>query len=62
MFLDLHSHSKKLGTFFYGNSLSENSAATRIYPLIVCKNDQRFCFKHCRFSGGNNQTARSILF
>lgn len=39
MILDLHSHSRKLGTFFYGNNLSTNTAATRIFPLIVSKND-----------------------
>lgn len=62
MVLDLHSHSKRLGTFFYGNTLKENTAATRIFPLLVCKNDKRFSFTYCRFSGGNSLTARSTLF
>ena len=60
--MDLHSHSRKLGTFFYGNTLSTNTAATRIYPLVVCKNDSRFTFKNCRFSGGSDNSARSVLF
>ena len=62
MFLDLHSHSRKLGTFFYGNTLSSNTAASRIYPLTVCKKDERFTFKYCRFSGGSNNAARYALF
>lgn len=62
MVLDLHSHSRKLGTFFYGNTMSSNTAATRIYPLMVCKKDQRFMFKSCRFTGGSNSAARYALF
>lgn len=44
MVLDLHSHSRKLGTFFYGNSQLHKPEASRVYPLFVCKNDQRFSF------------------
>lgn len=62
MFLDLHSHSRKLGTFFYGNTLTSNTAATRIFPLMVCKQDQRYTFKNCRFTGGSNRAARYALF
>lgn len=62
MFIDLHSHSRKLGTFFYGNTLSSNTAVTRIMPLLVCKKDQRFTFKNCRFAGGSNSAARYALF
>jgi len=62
LFLDLHSHSRKLGTFFYGNTTTNNTAATRILPLMVCKNDQRLTFKSCRFSGGSNSAARYALF
>ena len=62
MFLDLHSHSRKLGTFFYGNTLSSNTAATRIFPLTVCKQDERYTFKNCRFTGGSNSAARYALF
>lgn len=34
--LDLHSHSKKLGCFFYGNSLMHDPKLTKIYPTLVC--------------------------
>lgn len=60
--LDLHSHSKKLGCFFYGNSLLHDPTSTKIYPTIVCDNDERFELKHCRFRGGYETTARSVLF
>ncbi len=62
MFLDLHSHSRKLGTFFYGNTMLSNTAASRIYPLVVCKKDPRYTFKNCRFNGGSNNAARYALF
>jgi hypothetical protein len=62
MVVDLHSHSRKLGTFFYGNTVTTNTAATRIFPLMVCKSDVRFSYKSCRFSGGSNNAARFALF
>lgn len=45
MVLDLHSHSRKLGTFFYGNTQLHRPEASRVYPLFVCKNDPRFSFE-----------------
>ena len=62
MFLDLHAHSRKLGTFFYGNTPSTNTASPKLYPLMVCKKDPRFTYKYCRFAGGSNSTARFSLF
>lgn len=50
MFLDLHSHSRKLNTFFYGNSFKDNKLSTRKYPWIVSKKDERFDYSSCRFS------------
>lgn len=62
MVLDLHSHSRKLGTFFYGNNKATNKNSVKIFPMMVCKNDERFDYKSNRFSGGNDRTARKILF
>lgn len=60
--LDLHSHSKKLGCFFYGNSLMHDPKMTKIYPTLVCESDHRFSIKNCRFRGGYETTARSVIF
>lgn len=62
MFLDLHSHSRKLGTFFYGNSFKDNKFATRKFPWMVSKNDERFDYSSCRFSECNFTSARHVLF
>ena len=34
--LDLHSHSKKTGCFFYGNEYSPNSKLSKLYPTLIC--------------------------
>lgn len=62
MVLDLHSHSRKLGTFFYANRSNELSSAIKIFPMMVCKNDVRFDYRCNRFRGGSNLTARKVLF
>ena len=62
MFLDLHSHSKKLGTFFYGNSFRESKFVSRKFPIMVCKKDSRFSYTSCRFCPCNNKSARYVLF
>ena len=62
MFLDLHSHSRKLGTFFYGNSFLNNKNVTRKYPMMVCKKDKRFSYEYCRYSPCNPSSARQVLF
>ena len=60
--LDLHSHSKKLGCFFYGNYSSSDVASFRVLPSTICQNDIRFNYKNCRFRGGNECSARRALF
>lgn len=60
--LDLHSHSKKTGCFFYGNSFGSSSHLSKLYPTLICQNDARFTLKNCRFSGGYKTTLRHILF
>lgn len=62
MVLDLHSHSRKLGTFFYTNSSLADANSIKILPMMVCKNDCRFDYKSNRYSGGNDQTARKVLY
>ena len=62
MILDLHSHSRKLGTFFYTNNLSENRNLTKVFPMMVCKEDERFDYRSNRYKGGSNKTARKVLF
>lgn len=61
MVLDLHSHSRKLGTFFYGNSSSKDKNISKILPMMVAKHDERFDCRSNRYKGGSNLTARSIL-
>ena len=62
MVIDLHSHSKKTGCFFYGNTILHNPKASKIYPTFVCENDERFTIKNCRFRGGYDTTLRNVLF
>lgn len=62
MILDLHSHSKKLGCFFYGNYESSDVKSYRMWPSRVCENDVRFCYRNCRFRGGNDNSARKALY
>ena len=62
MILDLHSHSRKLGTFFYCNSSTYDSNLIKIFPMMVCRSDSRFDYRSNRFRGGNNLTARKIFY
>lgn len=60
--LDLHSHSKQTGCFFYGNHLNNDPKACKLLPSLFCRDDPRFNFKNCRFRGGHEATARRVLF
>lgn len=62
MVLDLHSHSRKLGTFFYANHATHLTNLIKVFPMMVCRNDQRFDYRSNRFRGGSNLTARKVLF
>jgi len=62
MILDLHSHSVKLGTFFYTNFSEGMNEEIKIFPMMVCKNDQRFDYRSNRYRGGSTKTARKVLF
>jgi cytosolic carboxypeptidase protein 2/3 len=37
MVLDLHGHSRKLFSFFYGNPSSSNPIEPRVYPYLCSK-------------------------
>jgi hypothetical protein len=60
MLLDMHSHSRRLGTFFYANAAPPGSLA-RVFPLLVARKDPRFDWKGNRFGGGSSLTARKVL-
>lgn len=60
MILDLHSHSRRLGTFFYANYAPPQSLS-RLFPLLVCRKDIRFEWGGNRFGGGSDKTARKVL-
>ena len=62
MILDLHSHSRKLGTFFYCNSSNEFGNQIKVFPMMVCQKDERFDYRSNRYRGGNNLTARKIFY
>lgn len=55
IYLDLHGHSKKLGTFIYGCNKVVNGSFTswtkvRLYPRIVAKNTILFSYNDCIFN------------
>jgi hypothetical protein len=66
--LDLHGHSRKMYSFFYGNSNPSNPADVRVFPLI-CAKVSPYCikFEDCTFATEDDKrnTARvqfSLLF
>jgi hypothetical protein len=62
MILDLHSHSKKLGCFFYGNYEQSDIKSYRLLPSTISQQDPRFTYKNCRFKRGHDGSARLALF
>jgi hypothetical protein len=55
VYLDLHGHSKKIGTFIYGcNKVVNGSFASwtkvRLYPRIIAKNSVLFAYNNCIFN------------
>ena len=64
LFCDLHGHSRKKNIFMYGNSMSEDPSATRIFPYIMSKLCDYFSFKDSRFSltKSKETTARISLY
>lgn len=60
MVLDLHAHSKKARSFFYGAKSSQNN---RILPYQCAQLSPQFSFEDCSFSVHKTKqcTARAIL-
>ena len=64
MICDLHGHSGATNIFMYGNELQENSAETRVFPMLLSKINDCYSFSQCSFkmSKGKFGTARINLF
>jgi hypothetical protein len=51
LYCDLHGHSRRKNVFFYGNSLSENPEATRVFPFLMSKLAQpNFSYDYSKFA------------
>lgn len=48
--VDLHGHSKKLGSFFYGNPCPENPDVVRIFPYACSKLTTAVQYDECTFA------------
>jgi len=53
-FIDLHGHSKKLGTFIY-NCKNNDPVETRIFTWLMSKISQKFALENCIFSLAKNK-------
>lgn len=54
MYIDLHGHVNKLGTFLYGNALKGNDQVENIlFAKLLSINSLNFNFDDCNFSEGN---------
>ena len=64
LYCDLHGHSRKKNIFMYGNNTQEAPHATRLFPYLMSKLCDFFCFEDCRFSNGQSkeQTARVTMW
>lgn len=48
--LDLHGHSKKLSSFFYGNPYPQQPEHVRGFPFICSKLSDKVSFEDCTFT------------
>ncbi|EAS05471.2 zinc carboxypeptidase family protein (macronuclear) [Tetrahymena thermophila SB210] len=64
LIIDLHGHSRKMNTFFYGCSYKEDPVLTRIYPYMMSKMTDYINFEECRFNvqKSKEKTARITLW
>lgn len=65
LYCDLHGHSRRKNVFFYGNTISENPEAARIFPFLMSKIAQpNYSYDYSKFSmcRTKEQTARIALW
>ena len=64
LFCDLHGHSRKQNVFMYGCNNKTNPGETRIFPFILGKMNDYFCFEYSRFGNQKSKeaTARISLY
>ncbi|KAL4471141.1 hypothetical protein ABPG72_019083 [Tetrahymena utriculariae] len=64
LIIDLHGHSRKMNTFFYGCSYKEDPVLTRIFPYMMSKMTDYISFEECRFNvqKSKEKTARITLW
>ena len=58
LFLDVHSHSKKMGSFFYGNDLFENG---RLFPFICSRMNKDILIESSDFVNDPSKKAAARL-
>ncbi|CAD8183056.1 unnamed protein product [Paramecium octaurelia] len=63
-FIDLHGHSRKLGTFMYACRNSDDPIECRILPKIMAENSKYFDFNSCTFNlkSYKLKTARAFVY
>ena len=64
LIIDLHGHSRKMNSFFYGCNYKEDAILTRFFPYLMSKNSEYISMKDCRFSMSKckEKTARISLW
>ncbi|CAD8184544.1 unnamed protein product [Paramecium pentaurelia] len=63
-FIDLHGHSRKLGTFMYACRNNDDPIECRILPMIMAENSKYFDFNSCTFNlkSYKLKTARAFVY
>ncbi|CAD8092615.1 unnamed protein product [Paramecium sonneborni] len=63
-FIDLHGHSRKLGTFMYACRNSDDPIECRVLPMIMAENSKYFDFNSCTFNlkSYKLKTARAFVY
>ncbi|CAD8079114.1 unnamed protein product [Paramecium primaurelia] len=63
-FIDLHGHSRKLGTFMYACRNTDDPIQCRVLPMIMAENSKYFDFNSCTFNlkSYKLKTARAFVY